>query len=105
MHRRSARRDVEAASDVLAVATDPPDHDAGRLCRALDPVEALGNGRNLDNAALAEIAATLRDHDDRPGISQLAAPLAQWARRRGLELESPTPTTPTRSSIGIEIGF
>ena len=30
------------------------------------------------------------DHDDRPGISQLAAPLAQWAQRRGLELQPPT---------------
>jgi hypothetical protein len=148
IHRRSARRDVEAASDVLAVATDrltraeelaTPTrrrvnelrnviddhqrmdstrrmfddfndlegvaHDAGRLCDALDQWKHWANGRNLDNAALVETAATLRDHDDRPGISQLAAPLAQWARRRGLELEPPTPTTPTRSSMGIEIGF
>ncbi len=131
IHRRSARRDVEAASDVLAVATDRltraeelatptrrrvnelrnviDDHhrmdwtrkmfddfndlegvayDAGRLCHALDQWKHWANGRNLDNAALAEIAATLSDHDDRPGISQLAAPLAQWARRRGLELRT-----------------
>jgi chromosome segregation ATPase len=148
IHRRSARRDVETAGDVLAVATDRLNRveelaaptrrrvnelhnliddyrrmdstrrmfdqfndlegvarDAGRLCHALDQWKHWANGRNLDNATLAEIAATLSDHDDRPGISQLAAPLAQWARRRGLELELPTPTTPTRSSMGIEIDF
>jgi conjugative relaxase-like TrwC/TraI family protein len=148
MHRRAARRDVDSASDVLAVATDRLNrveelaaptrrrvnelrnviddhhrmdstrrmfdqfndlegvaHDAGRLCHALDQWRHWASGRNLDNTALAEIAATLRDHDDRPGISQLAAPLAQWAQRRGLELEPPTPSTPARSSIGIEIDF
>ena len=125
--RRSARRDVEAASDVLDVATDrltraeelaTPTrgrvnelrsviddhhrmdstrrmfddfndlagvaHDAGRLCRALDQWKHWTNGRIFDNIALAEIAATLRNHDDRPGVSQLAAPLAQWAQQRGL---------------------
>jgi hypothetical protein len=148
LHRRSARHDVEAASDVVAVAsdrlvraeelaaptakrvyelsniTDSHDrmdstrrmldqlddlegvaHDAGRLCHALDQWKHWANGRNLDNTTLAEIAATLRDNDDRPGISQLAAPLTQWARRRGLELEPPTAPTPTRSSVGIEIDF
>ncbi len=148
IHRRAARRDVDAASDVLAVATDRLDqaeelaaptrhrvnelrnviedhhrmdstrrmfdqfndlegvaHDAGRLCHALDQWRHWASGRNLDHTALAEIAATLRDHDDRPGISQLAALLAQWAQRRGLELEPPTPPTPARSSIGIEIDF
>ena len=55
--------------------------------------------------ALVEIAATFADHDDRPGINQLAAPLTQWAQRRGLELQPPTLSTPTRSSIGIEIDF
>jgi conjugative relaxase-like TrwC/TraI family protein len=96
----STRRMFDDFNDLEGVA-----HDAGRLCHALDQWKHWANGRNLDNAALAEIAATLRDHHDRPGISQLAAPLDQWARRRGLELEPPTPTTPTRSSMGIEIGF
>jgi len=148
MHRRSARRDVEAASDVLAVATDRLNraeelaaptrrrvnelhnliddhyrmdstrrmldqfndlegvtHDAGRPCHALDQWKHWANGRNLDNSALAEIATAFADHDDRPGISQLAAPLTQWAQRRGLELQPPTRSTPTRASIGIEIDF
>ena len=143
VHRRSARRDVDAAGDVLAVATDRlnraeelaaptrrrvnelhnviDDHrrmdstrrmfdqfndlegvarDAGRLCHALDQWKHWANGHNLDNAALVEIAATFADHDDRPGISQLAAPLTQWAQRQGLELQPPTRSTPTRSSIG-----
>ena len=146
IHRRSARRDVETASDVLAVASDRlsraeelatptrrrvnelrgviDDHhrmdstrrmfdqfndldgvarDAGRLCHALDQWKHWANGRNVSDTVLVEIAATLGEHDDRPGISQLAASLAQWAQRRGLELQPPTP--PTRSSMGIEIDF
>ena len=148
IHRRTARRDVDAASDVLAVATDRLSraeelaaptrrrvnelrdviddhhrmdstrrmfdqfndldgvaHDAGRLCHALDQWKHWANGRNVSDTVLVEIAATLGDHDDRPGISQLAAPLAQWAQRRGLELQPPTPPTPTRPSTGIEIDF
>ncbi len=148
IHRRSARRDVDAASDVLAVATDRlnraeelaaptrrrvnqlrnviDDHhrmdstrrmfdqfndlegvarDARRLCHALDQWKHWANGRNLYDTVLVEIAATFADHDDRPGINQLAAPLAEWAQRRGLELQPPTPPTPTRSSMGIEIDF
>ncbi len=96
----STRRMFDDFNDLEGVA-----HDAGRMCHALDQWKHWANGRNLDNAALAEIAAALRDHDDRPGISQLAAPLAQWARRRGLELQPPTRPTPSRSSMGIEIGF
>jgi hypothetical protein len=148
IHRRSARRDVETAGDVLAVATDRLNraeelaaptqrrvnqlynliddhrrmdstrrmfdkfndlegvaHAAGCLCHALDQWKHWANGRNLDNTALAEIAATFGDHDDRPGVSELAAPLTQWAQRRGLELQPPTRSTPSRSSMGIEIGF
>ena len=131
VHRRSARRDVETAGDVLAVATDRLNraedlaaptrrrvtelhnliddhrrmdstrrmfdqfndlegvtHQAGRLCHALDQWKHSGNGRDLDNAALAEIAATFADHDDRPGISQMAAPLTQW----GTATRTRTPT-------------
>ena len=80
-------------------------HRANDLCRALDKWEHWAHGHKLDHTALANLAHTLRLHPDQPGTSQLAAPLAQWARRRGLELEPPTPTTPTRSSMGIEIGF
>ena len=148
IHRRTARRNVDAASDVLAVATDrlrraeelaAPTrkrvselrdviddhhrmnstrrmfdqfndldgvaHDAGRFCHALDQWKHWANGRNVSDTVLVEIAATLGDHDDRPGISQLAAPLAQWAQRRGLELQPTTPPTPTQSSMGIEIDF
>jgi hypothetical protein len=148
VQRRSARRDVETAGDVLAVATDrltraeelaAPTrrrvnelhnviddhrrmdstrrmfdqfndldgvaHHAGRLCRALDQWKHWANGRNLDNTALAEIAATFADHDDRPGINQLATPLTQWAQRQGLQLQPATPPTPTRPSMGIEIDF
>jgi hypothetical protein len=148
VHRRSARRDVETAGDVLAVATDRLNraeelaaptrrrvnqlhnliddhrrmdstrrmfdqfndlegvaHHAGRLCHALDQWKHWANGRNLDNAALVEVAAAFADHDDRPGINQLAAPLTQWAQRRGLELQPPTRSTPTRLSMGIEIDF
>ena len=143
IHRRTARRDVETAGDVLAVATDRlsraeelaaptrrrvnqlrdviDDHhrmdstrrmfdhfndlegvarDAGRLCHALDQWKHWANGRNVSDTVLVEIAATLGDYDDRPGISQLAAPLAQWAQRRGLELQPPTQLTPTRSVDG-----
>jgi hypothetical protein len=147
-HRRSGRRDVDTASDVLAVANDRLNraeelaaptrrrvnelhiliddhrrmdstrrmfddfndlegvaHDAGRLCHALDQWKHWANGRKLDNAALVEVAAAFADHDDRPGFSQLAAPLTQWAQRQGLELQPPTRSTPTRSSMGIEIDF
>ena len=146
IHRRTARRDVETAGDVLAVATDRLNraeelaaptrrrvnelrdviddhhrmdstrrmfdqfndldgvaHDAGRLCHALDQWKHWANGRNVSDTVLVEIAATLGEHDDRPGISQLVAPLPQWAQRRGLELQPPTPLTPTRPSMGIEI--
>ena len=101
-HRRmdSTRRMFDQFNDLEGVA-----HAAGRLCRALDQWKHWANGRNVSDNVLVEIAATLGDHDDRPGISQLAAPLAQWAQRRGLELQPATPPTPTRSSIGIEIDF
>ena len=148
IHRRSARRDVETAGDVLAVATDRltraeelaaptrrrvnelhnliDDHrrmdstrrmfdqfndlegvarDAGRLCHALDQWKHWANGRTVSDTVLVEIAATFADHDDLPGISLLAAPLAQRAQRRGLELQPPTPPTRTQSSMGIEIDF
>ena len=80
-------------------------HDAGRLCHALDQWKHWADGRNVSDTVLVEVAATLGDHDGRPGISQLAAPLSQWAQRRGLELQPPTPLTPTRPSMGIEIDF
>ena len=148
VHRRSARRDVETAIDVLAVATERlnraeelaaptrrrvndlrnviDDHyrmdstrrmfdqfnnlegvarGAGLLCHALDQWKHWANGRNLDDTALTEIATAFADHDDLAGINQLAAPLTQWAQRRGLELQPPAAPTPTRSSMGIEIGF
>jgi hypothetical protein len=101
-HRRmdSTRRMFDQFNDLEGVARD-----AGRLCHALDQWKHWADGRNLDNAALVEVAAAFADHEDRPGISQLAAPLTQWAQRRGLELQPPTPPTPTRASIGIEIDF
>jgi hypothetical protein len=94
----STRRMFDQFNDLEGVARD-----AGRLCHALDQWKHWANGRTVSDTVLVEIAATLGDHDDRPGISHLAAPLAQWAQRRGLELQPPTP--PTRSSMGIEIDF
>jgi len=96
----STRRMFDQFNDLDSVA-----HDAGRLCHALDQWKHWANGRTVSNTVLVEIAATLGDHDDRPGISQLATPLAQWVQRRGLELQPPTPPTPNRSSMGIEIDF
>ncbi|HYN31192.1 MAG TPA: hypothetical protein VES40_01090, partial [Ilumatobacteraceae bacterium] len=99
-HRRmdSTRRMFDQFNDLEGVTRH-----AGRLCHALDQWKHWANGRNLDNTALVEVAAAFADHEDRPGISQLAAPLAQWAQRRGLELQPPTPPTPSRPSMGIEI--
>ncbi len=96
----SARRMLDRHDNLEGVA-----HRARRLCDGLDEWANWANGRTLSNSALAEIAATLHDNLDRPGITQLAAPLAQWAQRRGLELQPPAPPTPSRPSMGIEIGF
>jgi hypothetical protein len=101
-HRRmdSTRRMFDQFNDLDSVA-----HHAGRFCHALDQWKHWADGRTVSDTVLVEMAATLGDHDDLPGISQLAAPLAQWAQRRGLELQPPTLSTPTRSSMGIEIDF
>ena len=46
-------------------------HDANRLYHALEQWKAWANGRNLDNTALAEIAATLHDQ---PGSTRVSGP-------------------------------
>ena len=79
--------------------------DAGRLCHALDQWKHWADGRTVSDTVLVEMAATLGDHDDRPGISRTRRAARSVAQRRGLELQPPTRPTPTRSSMGIEIDF
>ena len=143
--RRSAHRDVEAASDVLAVANDrlaraeelagptraPVDdlrkiinddcefesarqifHEwndldgaadrANELCQALDHWKDWADGRTISEAALVEIASTLEDHQDLPGLGQLGEALARWAEVQGFEVHRPTTPSPSLG-MGIEL--
>ncbi len=143
--RRSARRDVETASDVLAAANDrlaraedlaaptraPVDDlrkiisdyrqfDSARrifdewndfdgvadrsndLCQALDRWKDWADCRKISKAALVEIASTLEDHQDLPGLGQLGETLARWAEAKGIEVHRPTPPSPSLD-MGIEL--
>jgi conjugative relaxase-like TrwC/TraI family protein len=145
VHRRSGRRRVEAASDLLAVAekrlstteqfaapTRAPlddlqkiihDHrqfDSARgilddwndldgaseraeaLCQALDGWKNWADGRDVSQTELAVVATTLRDHQELPGVRQVAESLARWADARGVEFqrhEQPMPSI----EMGIEL--
>ncbi len=57
-------------------------YDAGRLCHALEEWKYWANGRNLDNAALAEIAATLSEIGDY-AVGRSHSEVPHFARRCG----------------------
>jgi len=143
--RRSGRRRVEAASDVLAVAEEhlliaeqfaaptrsPLDYlqkiiddhrqfDSARrilddwddldgaaeraeaLCQALDGWKNWADGRDVSPTDLADIAATLCDHQELPGVAQTGESLARWAEAQGVELqrrEQPMPSI----EMGLEL--
>jgi len=80
-------------------------HHAVCLCYALDQWKHWANGRNLDDTALAEIAATFGDHDDRP--TSISSPHRSLSGRSDEDSNSnrrPHPA-PSRPSMGIEIDF
>jgi hypothetical protein len=145
VHRRSGRRRVEAASDVLAVAeerlliaeqfaapTRSPlddlqkiidDHrrfDSARrilddwddldgaaeraeaLCLALDGWKNWADGRDVSPTDLGVVATTLRDHQELPGVGQVAESLARWSEARGVELQRHDRPMPS-IEMGIEL--
>ena len=51
---------------------------------------------------LVEIAFTLEDHQDLPGLGQLGEALARWAEVQGIEVHRPTPPSPSLD-MGIEL--
>ena len=79
----STRRMFDQFNDLEGVA-----YDAGRLCHALDQWKHWANGRNLDNAALAEIAATLA----RPRRPARHQPTRRTTRSVGAATRTRTPT-------------
>ncbi|MFN3258199.1 MAG: MobF family relaxase [Ilumatobacter sp.] len=145
VHRRSARREVEAATGALAAANDRlaraeelaaptraplddlrriiDDHRqfdstrrildewedlggavvrANELCAALDRWKDWADGRDVRPSSLVEIASTLADHREFPGMGQLNEWFTRWPEAQGAELHRLRPQ-PASVELGIDL--
>jgi hypothetical protein len=58
---------------------------------AVDQWKNWADGRDVRSADLVQLASTLEDHDEIPGMVQLGESLARWAEAQGVELQPPSP--------------